>query len=258
MPINEPAPGKRTSQIQVPLAAHSSRVSLFLGLCNLQQHFSVLRVRPHRNTWTTTADRACSTSPSTRQTSLKLWGSWLQTRCSHLHFPHLQVKASTLLFIFETDREPARPRDGVPLSTWRVLPGPAAETQDGQDQGEGGPRCLTGEHGRKKTPPKKVFSFFLLIFSFLKLVFLFQKLRILVDFDDKGYLLQIFTKPMQDRPTLFLEVIQRYNHFVSGPEDNLCAFEMGFTGLRSYFSPSPPLRRRARTPVQSSHPGRTV
>lgn len=86
----------------------------------------------------------------------------------------------------------------------------------------------------------------------------FQKLRILIDFDDKGYLLQIFTKPMQDRPTLFLEVIQRNNHFVSGPEDNLCEFKMGFTGLRSYFSPSPPLRRRARTPVQSSHPRQTV
>uniref|UniRef100_A0A2I3GA33 4-hydroxyphenylpyruvate dioxygenase n=1 Tax=Nomascus leucogenys TaxID=61853 RepID=A0A2I3GA33_NOMLE len=28
----------------------------------------------------------------------------------------------------------------------------------------------------------------------------------------KGYLLQIFTKPVQDRPTLFLEVIQRHNH----------------------------------------------
>ncbi|KAK2558186.1 4-hydroxyphenylpyruvate dioxygenase [Acropora cervicornis] len=39
-----------------------------------------------------------------------------------------------------------------------------------------------------------------------------QQLNILVDFDDKGYLLQIFTKPMQDRPTLFLEVIQRHNH----------------------------------------------
>lgn len=39
-----------------------------------------------------------------------------------------------------------------------------------------------------------------------------QKLHILMDFDDKGYLLQIFTKNMQDRPTLFLEVIQRYNH----------------------------------------------
>lgn len=41
-----------------------------------------------------------------------------------------------------------------------------------------------------------------------------QQLKILVDFDDKGYLLQIFTKPMQDRPTLFLEVIQRHNHQV--------------------------------------------
>jgi len=42
-----------------------------------------------------------------------------------------------------------------------------------------------------------------------------------VDFDDKGYLLQIFTKPVQDRPTLFLEVIQRKNHFVRGSA--LCA-----------------------------------
>lgn len=39
-----------------------------------------------------------------------------------------------------------------------------------------------------------------------------QKLGILVDFDDNGYLLQIFTKPVQDRPTLFLEIIQRSNH----------------------------------------------
>jgi 4-hydroxyphenylpyruvate dioxygenase len=33
--------------------------------------------------------------------------------------------------------------------------------------------------------------------------------RILVDRDDRGYLLQIFTRPVEDRPTLFLEVIQR-------------------------------------------------
>nr|XP_033812756.1 4-hydroxyphenylpyruvate dioxygenase-like isoform X2 [Geotrypetes seraphini] len=39
-----------------------------------------------------------------------------------------------------------------------------------------------------------------------------QELNILVDFDEKGYLLQIFTKPVQDRPTLFMEVIQRHNH----------------------------------------------
>jgi 4-hydroxyphenylpyruvate dioxygenase len=39
-----------------------------------------------------------------------------------------------------------------------------------------------------------------------------EKLRILIDYDDKGYLLQIFTKPVEDRPTLFFEVIQRHNH----------------------------------------------
>ena len=36
-----------------------------------------------------------------------------------------------------------------------------------------------------------------------------QKLCILVDADEDGYLLQIFTKPVEDRPTLFYEVIQR-------------------------------------------------
>ena len=35
------------------------------------------------------------------------------------------------------------------------------------------------------------------------------ELGILVDRDDEGYLLQIFTKPVQDRPTLFFEIIQR-------------------------------------------------
>ena len=33
--------------------------------------------------------------------------------------------------------------------------------------------------------------------------------RILVDRDDLGYMLQIFTKPLQDRPTVFFEIIQR-------------------------------------------------
>ena len=36
-----------------------------------------------------------------------------------------------------------------------------------------------------------------------------QKLNILVDRDEEGYLLQIFTKPVEDRPTLFFEIIQR-------------------------------------------------
>ncbi len=36
-----------------------------------------------------------------------------------------------------------------------------------------------------------------------------RRLSILVDRDDAGYMLQIFTKPLADRPTLFLEIIQR-------------------------------------------------
>lgn len=36
-----------------------------------------------------------------------------------------------------------------------------------------------------------------------------REFGILVDRDDEGYLLQIFTKPVQDRPTLFYEIIQR-------------------------------------------------
>ncbi len=36
-----------------------------------------------------------------------------------------------------------------------------------------------------------------------------QKLSIMVDADEEGYLLQIFTKPIEDRPTLFFEIIQR-------------------------------------------------
>jgi 4-hydroxyphenylpyruvate dioxygenase len=34
-------------------------------------------------------------------------------------------------------------------------------------------------------------------------------LGVLVDRDDEGYMLQIFTKPVEDRPTLFFEIIQR-------------------------------------------------
>src|SRR5208283_1042883 len=36
-----------------------------------------------------------------------------------------------------------------------------------------------------------------------------RELGILVDRDDEGYLLQIFTKPVEDRPTLFYEIIER-------------------------------------------------
>jgi 4-hydroxyphenylpyruvate dioxygenase len=36
-----------------------------------------------------------------------------------------------------------------------------------------------------------------------------RELGILVDRDDEGYLLQLFSKPVEDRPTLFYEIIQR-------------------------------------------------
>jgi 4-hydroxyphenylpyruvate dioxygenase len=36
-----------------------------------------------------------------------------------------------------------------------------------------------------------------------------KKLRVLIDRDEDGYLLQLFTKPVEDRPTLFFEIIER-------------------------------------------------
>lgn len=38
-----------------------------------------------------------------------------------------------------------------------------------------------------------------------------QNLDILIDFDEGGYLLQLFTKHLMDRPTVFIEIIQRHN-----------------------------------------------
>jgi len=52
-----------------------------------------------------------------------------------------------------------------------------------------------------------------------------RKLKILVDYDEKGYLLQIFTKPLQDRPTVFMEVIQRRNHQGFGAGNFKALFE---------------------------------
>jgi 4-hydroxyphenylpyruvate dioxygenase len=37
-----------------------------------------------------------------------------------------------------------------------------------------------------------------------------SELGILIDRDDEGYLLQLFTKPVEDRPTMFFEVIERH------------------------------------------------
>jgi 4-hydroxyphenylpyruvate dioxygenase len=49
--------------------------------------------------------------------------------------------------------------------------------------------------------------------------------RILVDRDEDGYLLQIFTKPTQDRPTLFFEVIQRHGARTFGEGNFKALFE---------------------------------
>jgi len=52
-----------------------------------------------------------------------------------------------------------------------------------------------------------------------------EKLGILVDFDDRGYLLQLFTKPVEDRPTLFFEIIQRANNSGFGAGNFKSLFE---------------------------------
>uniref|UniRef100_A0A914HXN6 4-hydroxyphenylpyruvate dioxygenase n=1 Tax=Globodera rostochiensis TaxID=31243 RepID=A0A914HXN6_GLORO len=52
-----------------------------------------------------------------------------------------------------------------------------------------------------------------------------RKMNILMDFDEHGYLLQIFTKPIQDRMTFFLEVIQRNNFSGFGAGNFRALFE---------------------------------
>jgi 4-hydroxyphenylpyruvate dioxygenase len=51
------------------------------------------------------------------------------------------------------------------------------------------------------------------------------ELGILVDRDDEGYMLQIFTKPVQDRPTLFFEVIERHGSRSFGKGNFKALFE---------------------------------
>ncbi|MEW5938876.1 MAG: 4-hydroxyphenylpyruvate dioxygenase [Chloroflexota bacterium] len=52
-----------------------------------------------------------------------------------------------------------------------------------------------------------------------------QDLGILVDRDDEGYLLQIFTRPIQDRPTMFIEIIQRHGSQSFGKGNFKALFE---------------------------------
>ena len=51
------------------------------------------------------------------------------------------------------------------------------------------------------------------------------KLGILVDRDDEGYLLQIFTKPVEDRPTVFFEIIERHGSRSFGKGNFKALFE---------------------------------
>ena len=52
-----------------------------------------------------------------------------------------------------------------------------------------------------------------------------RRLKILVDRDEKGYLLQIFTRPVEDRPTLFYEIIQRKGSDAFGKGNFKALFE---------------------------------
>jgi 4-hydroxyphenylpyruvate dioxygenase len=52
-----------------------------------------------------------------------------------------------------------------------------------------------------------------------------KELGIMVDRDDEGYLLQIFTKPVEDRPTLFFEIIQRKGAMSFGKGNFKALFE---------------------------------
>lgn len=52
-----------------------------------------------------------------------------------------------------------------------------------------------------------------------------KQLGIMVDRDDEGYLLQIFTKPVEDRPTLFFEIIQRKGAMSFGKGNFQALFE---------------------------------
>ena len=52
-----------------------------------------------------------------------------------------------------------------------------------------------------------------------------KKRKILVDRDEDGYLLQIFTKPMGDRPTVFFEFIERHGSLGFGKGNFKALFE---------------------------------
>lgn len=158
-----------------------------IQICNISwftpclSAFSVLHLPLHRNMWTIMGDQVYSILPSTRQTSLKPWVScvWLSPNYKfHRLQPHLgtaflksasKCKLQTLFFFcffLKTDREPACPRDGVPLSTWHILQNPAAEAQNSQDHGEGGPWPFTGEEMCDINKPEIIYSCFACVLNY--------------------------------------------------------------------------------------------
>jgi 4-hydroxyphenylpyruvate dioxygenase len=56
-------------------------------------------------------------------------------------------------------------------------------------------------------------------------VHILRELGILIDRDEDGYLLQIFTKPVQDRPTVFFELIERHGSLGFGRNNITALFE---------------------------------
>ena len=50
-------------------------------------------------------------------------------------------------------------------------------------------------------------------------------MKVLVDRDEEGYLLQLFTQPLEDRPTLFIEIIQRKGSRGFGQDNFQALFE---------------------------------
>ena len=52
-----------------------------------------------------------------------------------------------------------------------------------------------------------------------------EELGVLVDRDDEGYLLQIFTQPVEDRPTVFFEIIERHGSKSFGKGNFKALFE---------------------------------
>lgn len=52
-----------------------------------------------------------------------------------------------------------------------------------------------------------------------------HRYHVLVDYDQRGHLYQIFTRPIQDRPTVFLELIERHSYGGFGAGNIKALFE---------------------------------